>query len=119
MVPASRTQQSRKRWHSLSCSPGIAGGELTRPLLTLEGTMQAIIMSERTEVRQSKLPDDAFEKVSFSEGGTGPLIKDADMTHSMGMHIPKLCYVEVAYSDNFTEKYRWYAQHDAWGLEAS
>ena len=81
--------------------------------------MQAIIMSERTEVRQSKLPDDAFEKVSFSEAGAGPLIKDADMTHSMGMHIPKLCYVEVAYSDNFTEKYRWYAQHDAWGLEAS
>jgi hypothetical protein len=88
-------------------------------LLTLEGTMQAIIMSERTEVRESELPDDTFKKVSFSEGGAGPLIKDADMTHIMGMHIPKLCSVEVTYSDTFTERYRWYAQHDAWGLEAS
>jgi len=90
--------------------------EPTRPLLTLEGTVQTIIMSERIEVKKSELPDDAFKKVSFSEGGMGPLIKEADMTHIMGMHIPKLCYVEVTYSDNFTEKYRWYAQHDAWGL---
>ena len=81
--------------------------------------MQAIIMSERTEVRKSELPDDTFKKVSFSEGGAGPLIKDPDMTHIMGMHIPKLCCVEVTYSDTFTERYRWYAQHDAWGLEAS
>jgi len=40
--------------------------------------MQAIIMSERTEVRKSELPDDTFKKVSFSEGAAGPLIKDAD-----------------------------------------
>ena len=50
--------------------------------------MQAIIMSERTEVRKSELPDDTFKKVSFSEGAAGPLIKDADMTYIMGMHIP-------------------------------
>ena len=64
-------------------------------------------------------PDDAFEKVCFSEGGAGPLIKDADMTPILGLKIPKLCYVEATYSDTFTERYRWFAQHNAWGLEAS
>ena len=41
-------------------------------------------MSERIEVKKSELPDDAFKKVSFSEGGMGPLIKEADMTHIRG-----------------------------------
>jgi hypothetical protein len=81
--------------------------------------MQATIKSELIEVRQIKLPNDAFEKVRFSGGGAGPLIKDADMTQIMGLEIPKLCYIEATYSDTFTERYRWFAQHDAWGLEAS
>jgi len=46
--------------------------------------VQTIIMSERIEVNKSELPDDAFKKVSFSEGGMGPLIKEADMTHIIG-----------------------------------
>lgn len=78
--------------------------------------MQATITSKRIEVKQIKLPNHAFEKVRFSEGGPGPLIKDADMTQIMGLEIPKLCYVEATYSDTFTERYRWFAQHDAWGL---
>jgi hypothetical protein len=80
--------------------------------------MQATIKSERIAVKQIKLPNDAFKKVSFSDGGAGPLIKDADMAQIMGLEIPKLCYVEATYSDTFTERYRWFAQHDAWGLEA-
>ena len=80
--------------------------------------MQAIIKSEHTDVREFKLPDDAFERVGYSEAGMGPFIKDADMTRILGLKIPKLCYVEATYSDTFTERYRWFAQHNAWGLEA-